>query len=241
MAFKEIVTPSVNELFIQEMERMILSGELKVGDKLPTERELSKEMKVSRAVINGGLNKLAAMGFLKIAPRKGVFVNDYIASGNIDVLTAVMGYHNWRFSPEFLEPLLQFRTGIEPYMLSLAAQNATPEAAQALIEIVAELKATATETSAAVLVFKFYHTAAIASGNLILPLIFHSFEQVYTSIGQVYIRLGQIDKLIADFDYLCVAINERRQEDAKKRGLQSIEACRQDIGTHYQSEADFER
>lgn len=38
MEFKEFVTPSLTELFIKEMERLILSGELKIGERLPTER-----------------------------------------------------------------------------------------------------------------------------------------------------------------------------------------------------------
>ena len=86
MKFKELVTPSLTDLFIKELQRMILSGELKIGDKLPTERELSENMKVSRAVVNGGLNQLAEMGFIRIAPRKGAYVNDYIESGNMEVL-----------------------------------------------------------------------------------------------------------------------------------------------------------
>ena len=97
---------------------MILSGELKTGEQLPTERELSENMKVSRAVVNGGLNQLANMGFIRIAPGKGAFVNDYVAEGDIHVLTAIMEYNGWKFTPEYLEPMLQIRKSIEPYSLS---------------------------------------------------------------------------------------------------------------------------
>ena len=100
MEFKELTTPSLMDLFIQELQRMILSGELKIGDRLPTERELSEKMKVSRAVVNGGLNQLADMGFIRIAPRKGAFVNDYVANGDIQVLTAIMKYNGWKFTPD---------------------------------------------------------------------------------------------------------------------------------------------
>ena len=46
MAFREIVAPTVKELFVQQLEGMILSGELRPGDRLPTERELADEMKI---------------------------------------------------------------------------------------------------------------------------------------------------------------------------------------------------
>ena len=44
MAFREIVAPTVKELFIQQLEGMILSGELRPGDRLPTERELADDL-----------------------------------------------------------------------------------------------------------------------------------------------------------------------------------------------------
>lgn len=35
MVFREIVAPTVKELFVQQLEGMILSGELRPGDRLP--------------------------------------------------------------------------------------------------------------------------------------------------------------------------------------------------------------
>ena len=63
MAFREIVAPTVKELFIQQLEGMILSGELRPGDRLPTERELADEMKISKTVVHEGLRELHRLGF----------------------------------------------------------------------------------------------------------------------------------------------------------------------------------
>ena len=48
MEFKEIVAPSIRELFVQQITGMILSGQLRPGDRLPTERELADGMKIYR-------------------------------------------------------------------------------------------------------------------------------------------------------------------------------------------------
>lgn len=53
MAFQTLVSPSLTDLFVEQVQGMILSGELKVGEKLPTERELAATMKVSLAVVIG--------------------------------------------------------------------------------------------------------------------------------------------------------------------------------------------
>ena len=73
MQFQKISTPSLKDLFVKELENKILSGELKVGDKLPSERELASSMQVSRAVVNAGIAELEQKGFLIIKPRIGTF------------------------------------------------------------------------------------------------------------------------------------------------------------------------
>ena len=53
MEFSKITAPSLKDLFVQQIEEKILSGELPVGSKMPPEREMAEQMKVSRAVVNG--------------------------------------------------------------------------------------------------------------------------------------------------------------------------------------------
>ena len=83
MQFKKLSTPSLKELFVSELESKILSGELKVGEKLPSERELAEAMQVSRAVVNSGIAEMEQKGFLIVRPRVGTFVEDYRKNGTL--------------------------------------------------------------------------------------------------------------------------------------------------------------
>lgn len=58
MEFEKISSPSLRELFVDQLENMILSGKLKIGEKLPPERQLAQMMQVSRAVVNSGIAEL---------------------------------------------------------------------------------------------------------------------------------------------------------------------------------------
>ena len=69
MEFREIVAPSIKELFVQQLEGMILSGQLRPGDKLPTERELADAMKVSKTVVHDCGN-CTALGFWTSCPAR---------------------------------------------------------------------------------------------------------------------------------------------------------------------------
>ncbi len=64
--------------FIEIMKKQILSGERKPGDRLPPERELAAQLGFSRGSVNQGMLDLARMGFLRIVPRKGAFVAEYV-------------------------------------------------------------------------------------------------------------------------------------------------------------------
>ena len=76
MNFKEIKALSIKELFISQLEEMILSGELKPGDRLPSERELADEMNISKTIVHDGIRELSRIGFLDVVSRKGVYVAD---------------------------------------------------------------------------------------------------------------------------------------------------------------------
>ena len=84
---------AIKELFVNELQNMILSGKLEIGSKLPPERELAESMKVSRAVINSGIAELEKKGFLVVRPRIGTFVADYHRDGSLDTLVAIMNYN----------------------------------------------------------------------------------------------------------------------------------------------------
>ena len=72
MEFKKLNAPSLRELFVNELQNMILSGKLEIGSKLPPERELAESMKVSRAVINSGIAELEKNG----SPRAEFFTDE---------------------------------------------------------------------------------------------------------------------------------------------------------------------
>jgi len=65
---------SLKDKVIMSIKNQIILGNLKHGSRL-REEELSKAMNVSRAPIREAFNQLENEGFVKIIPRKGVFVS----------------------------------------------------------------------------------------------------------------------------------------------------------------------
>lgn len=190
MAFHEIVAPTVKALFIQQIEGMILSGELRPGDRLPTERELADEMKISKTVVHEGLRELHRLGFLDIASRRGVTVADYAQTGSLETLTAIMDFHGGLPDGKTARSILQLRYYLEaPAMEELAARRSPSDiAALRALQRQAEEASTQDVQSLAEALFRYHRGVTFLSGNTITPLLFNAFTRVNLEFWKGYIR-----------------------------------------------------
>src|SRR5438034_11838842 len=67
-------TGTTSEEVISQLRRMIHSGELRLGDRLPPERDLAKLLGVSRPTLRAGIRSLSAVGVLESRQGAGTFV-----------------------------------------------------------------------------------------------------------------------------------------------------------------------
>ena len=177
MEFREIVAPSIKELFVQQLEGMILSGQLQPGEKLPTERELADEMKISKTVVHEGLRELHRLGFLNIASRRGVTVADYAQTGSLETLRAIMDFHGGIPDRKTALSILKLRYYLEaPAMEELAVQHTAAD--------MASCRSTAEFAQA---LFRYHRGITFLSGNTITPLIFNAFATVNLAFWQEYV------------------------------------------------------
>lgn len=178
MDFRPIVAPSIRELFIQQLEGAILSGQLKPGDRLPTERELADTMHISKTVVHEGLRELHRLGFLDIASRRGVTVADYAQTGSLETLMAIMDYHGSLPDEKTARSILRLRYYLEaPALRDLAASHtaADLDTLRALQRQAEEAPDTAALAQA---LFRYHRGVAFLSGNTITPLLFNAFKKV---------------------------------------------------------------
>ncbi len=177
MVFKEINALSIKELFISQIEEMILSGELKPGDRLPSERELADKMNISKTIVHDGIRELSRIGFLDVVSRKGVYVADYTSTGNLDTLFAIIGYRGGMPDKKMINSLLDCRLYLECPALEILAENHTPEDIAQLKKLQDDVEAALAEDSKAfaTALFIYRRTIVVLSGNCISPLVMNAF------------------------------------------------------------------
>ncbi len=187
-------TDSLKDIFVLRFEELILSGKVKIGQKLLSERELALQMGVSRPVVHEGLVELASRGLVSLKPRFGAIVNDYRKEGSITLLASLIQYQKGKLEPELLESLLQLRLLLEPAFASFAAENRTPEQVQEFYAILENEEAADQRNTQKItdLDFEFHLLIAVASGNTVYPLLLNSFRQVYTNLSGQFFKDSQV-------------------------------------------------
>lgn len=195
MGFSKITTLSLTELFVQQIENMILSGELQVGERLPAARDLCVKMDVSRPVISAGLVELEKMGFVEIQPRQGVFVSDYRRRGTMETLVAIMRYNGGALRQNEVRSLLETREAMECLCLRLAIERASDAELETLEPILECIRTSADSDEAAEQTFRFHHELAVLSGNVLMPLMYYSFRPQSVHLWGLYCKRAGIAPL----------------------------------------------
>lgn len=195
MEFEKISSPSLRELFVDQLENMILSGKLKIGEKLPPERQLAQMMQVSRAVVNSGIAELEKKGFLIVKPRSGTFVADYRRKGTVETLVAIMKYNGGRIRREEIRSILEVRIALDTLIARLSIPMITDEEIQVLFEKVEAIQNTASVQEAIEAAFAFQHEFALSSKNTLIPLIFQSFNAPIFTMWERFCELYGVEML----------------------------------------------
>lgn len=189
-SIEPLKVPSLKAACISRLEGLILSGELRIGERLPSEREFAMRLEVSRPVLHEAMVDLGAKGLVQIVPRRGVFVSDYRRSGSLALLSSLLAYHNGQLDPAFAQSLIDMRLIVEIETARLAARNRTADQlADFRALLVEEGRLPCSDSQVLTrLDFSFHLQVAIASGNLVYPLIINSFQGVYTSLTGEFFR-----------------------------------------------------
>lgn len=218
---------SLKEACVARLEELILSGGLKIGERLPPERDFAARIGVSRPVLHEALVDLDAKGLVRIVPRRGVFVSDYRRSGSMTMLSSLLAYHDGQLDPAFTQSLIDMRLVVETETARLAARNRTEEQLTEFRTLLDdEQRASYCDPQLLTdLDFSFHLSIAIASGNLVYPLMINSFRAVYTSLTGEFFRTycgTPVVDTVRQFHVQIVDALERKDSEGAVRTMSAI-------------------
>jgi GntR family transcriptional repressor for pyruvate dehydrogenase complex len=117
------------------VRQLIVSEQLRPGERLPAERELARMLGVSRVPIREAMRTLAAQGLVEIRRGHGMFVASNSVDATVKLLTDALLKQR-----DLLAELFAVRRLLEPASAQWAAARADPEDVTKLERIVADMR-----------------------------------------------------------------------------------------------------
>lgn len=176
-SLKEIVLEVPADRIVDQVNELISSGQLKAGDKIPSERLLSEKFKVSRFVVRDALSQLEFYGVLKKAPHGGRVV---VSSEDSAFMTMIANGLSL-VKPDY-QSLMETRNVLEIESAGLAAERATAEDIQALEGAVKQLEEKVSQGEAGLEEDLLFHiqVAEASKNNVLKYLISYMVSHMMT-------------------------------------------------------------
>ncbi len=211
---KQAVTESHRTMqVVNHVRSLIEKGTLQPGDKLPPERELARDLNISRASLRTGIGYLAAMGVMKIRHGVGTFVADGppdLGKASLSFMGALHGFQSWQ--------MFEARILLESSLAALAAERGKEEHHAAMADEVAEMFAAMNSPSDYLIHDVLFHRlVAQASGNPILAAIMETVtSSMYDKRRKTVERAIDLRESAEMHRAIYRAIRARKPEEARK-------------------------
>ncbi|BES65038.1 FadR/GntR family transcriptional regulator [Gottschalkiaceae bacterium SANA] len=223
--FVQVKNKKVYQHVIEQIQNMVMTGTLKKGDKLPSERDLVEQLGVSRASIREAIRALEMIGLVESRQGEGNFIGGDINSSFFEPLSVMFMLNGGRS-----EEILELRRVIEVEAVALAAEKITEEQSLELQQLMDQFR-TATDETERVQIDKAVHDkiAEIGGNYLILILLSTISSLLETFIrdarGMILREEDNRDLLLAQHQEICdgiIAKDSNRAIEAMKVHLETI-------------------
>ncbi|KGK85444.1 GntR family transcriptional regulator [Desulfosporosinus sp. HMP52] len=223
MILKPIRTRKIYEQIVDQIGQLIAEGQLKPGDRLPSERELVERFQVSRASIREAISALEMMGLIEVRSGEGT----YIRQVNIESVVTPLAWMLFIEKDTDLE-LYEARKILEVQAAGLAAARADEDEINEMFEALEimrkdlELHHLGEEAD-----HYFHYAIARATHNKILFRLMNTLSDTMrkalkTSRSKLYEHADTPEKLYNEHFLIYEAIKNHDSEKAKKRMLDHL-------------------
>lgn len=176
MDVKPIGRKSIYEDIVLQIKKMLESGELAPGDKLPPERSLAEMFAVSRNSVREAIKALAEQDVLESRQGAGTFVREQSTGSLLPDFSRIVTDEK-----AAVRDVFEVRKILEPEIAAMAARNASPgEVTRLEAALVEQETALSQGRISGTLDQRFHKLLAEASGNDVLRAMVTALHDDFT-------------------------------------------------------------
>lgn len=211
--FKPIVPNRLSDEAVEQVKALIEQRTLKPGDKLPSERQLVQQLRVSRTSLREALRILEALGLIQVQPGLGAFVVEPNIGRNLQSQWMAWLVKN----KTAVINLLEVREALEPKAAALAAERISAEDIPALLQTLDDMESSIHSHNVEMAVktdIKFHDLISRAARNDSLIELNDSIN--YALIESRYAYYQDPANIRISLDHHRQVVEAIRQHDPKK-------------------------
>ncbi|WAH39349.1 FadR/GntR family transcriptional regulator [Alicyclobacillus dauci] len=212
----------------------IRSGELTVGNQLPSERALAKQFNTSRTSVREALRTLEAVGIVQTRLGSGTYITDKATSTDIESMAVDLDTQSSPFD------VIEARLCIEPFLTRLAAVRGTTGEIEYLEHCITEAMVPKSSSQETILNFEHWDGEfhlAIAKMARNQPLItlatsLHSVrtEKLWGSMKQMSLAVeGRMEHYAAQHKSIYRAIKDHRPSVAAQAATEHLKVIQHNL------------
>ena len=203
--FEKVRIKRPSDAIIEQISRLITSGVLKPGQRLPSERALAERFEVGRAHIREALHKLELYGIVHTLPQSGTFIEKIGVQTLERLIRTVLGMEEMTF-----EMMIEVRGVLEVFAADLAARRASPgqlaEIRKVYEQQAAEMKAGEDSIETDIL---FHIRLADATDNVLLRSLISLMRPDLMRFAQQYRTLNRPREALEEHRRIIEAVESR--------------------------------
>ncbi len=228
--FKPIRPKKISEEIVEQIKALISQGQLKPGERVPSERDLAAMLGVSRPSVREAIMVLDAMGLVESRQGGGTYVRSLTEQSIADPLGGLLA-NNARMRHD----LSEVRIGLESWSAYLAAQNATDEDLAEMLKPLVEMRRLApTGGWSADVDTRFHYAITNACHNTIQIHVLNTIHSLFKATIEValfefYRREGYAKLLLEQHEAIYRAIVERNPEVARQKMIEHLSIVKQKL------------
>ncbi|MEW6334211.1 MAG: FadR/GntR family transcriptional regulator [Thermodesulfobacteriota bacterium] len=222
--FKSVRTDRMSQAIVDQIKEAIFQKKIKIGEKLPPERQLIEQFQTSRVTVREALKNLENSGIVEI--RRGTLGGAFVRNPDVKF---VSGFLQDMFSMGRISvrDLTEARMAVEPYAVKMAAERIGDDS---LIQIRQNIDETGDclkgrhTADARLLTLEYHRLIAQASGN---PVIFFMVDSIMdimeNNVPTIGIPAESIENTLHHHEAIFGALVKRDPDRAQALMLRHIQ------------------
>lgn len=214
--FKPIRPKKLSEEIVEQIKSLVTGGQLKPGDRIPSEREMASLLGVSRPSVREAIMILETMGLLESRQGGGTYVRS-LTDATLAPLARMVADN-----PLLIAELFEVRMGLECWSAYLAATRATKEEIAEIGVSIDEMARLASSGGwGSDVESRFHYAITSATHNTMQLHILNTIHGLFlatieVTLTKLYSRPQHIDVLLSQHRAIYNAIADRDAEMAHR-------------------------